>query len=348
MQEGILSIIFCYCSVFRSPLHLLFCILHPSRKKNAIAIGQSRKENTILNSSFLRGIIMENPRSARIRLLASMFIFGTISIVVRGAGLPSAVLALGRAVIGSIALILFSIIKGNRPDFAAIRKNLKWLIPSGTMLGLNWILLFESYNYASVATATLCYYMAPVFLVLVSPAIFKETLTVKKINCILIALLGMVLVSGITESGLKQTELKGILLGLGAAVLYASILVCNKCMGKVPSFDRVITQLIISIPAMIIYILLTGQLKGLTFTGSSVVWLLVAGIVHTGFAYVLLYGSLPQVSSHTAAILSYLDPMIAVIVSVLFLKEPLTVPAAVGAVLILGAAVVSEITPSRK
>lgn len=291
---------------------------------------------------------MDNTHTARIKLLISMFIFGTISIVVRGAGLPSAVMALGRAIIGSIALILFLLITGKRFDFRAVRGNLRWLIPSGMMLGLNWILLFEAYNYASVATATLCYYMAPVFLVLISPLVFKENLTVKKILCILAALLGMVFVSGVAESGLKGTDYRGILLGLGAAVLYTAVLVFNKRMGKVPSFDRVITQLIAAIPAMILYILLTGQMNGLTFTGSSIVWLLIAGVIHTGLAYVLLYASLPLVSSQTAAILSYLDPMTAVPVSALFLKEPLTLPVVIGAILILGAAIISEVSPKRK
>lgn len=284
----------------------------------------------------------QNSRYARLKILLAMLIFGTISIVVRGAGLPSAVLALARAVIGSSALILYSVLKNNKPDFKAIKTNLLWLIPSGIMLGLNWVLLFEAYNYVSVATATLCYYMQPVFLVLVSPLFFNEKLTIKKVLCIFIAMIGMVFVSGITESGADQTSINGILLGLGAAVLYASIIICNKLMDNLSPFDRVSTQLIFSIPAMLVYTTITKQFIGLTFTSSSIIWLLIAGIVHTGLAYVLMYGSIPFVSSQTAAILSYLDPIVAVIVSVIFLNEKMTFAAALGAILILGAAVISE------
>jgi len=291
---------------------------------------------------------MEKARTARIKILTAMFIFGTLSIVVRGAQLPSAVLALGRAVIGCIALLLYSALRGSKPDFADIRSNLKWLVPSGIMLGLNWILLFEAYNYATVATATLCYYMAPIFLVLISPLVFKEELTAKKLLCIFSAIAGMVLVSGVTENGLQGTNMRGVILGLGAAALYTAIIVFNKCMGEISPFDRVSTQLISAIPAMIIYILITGQLDGVVFTGRSIVWLFVAGIVHTGLAYVLMYGSISYVSSQTTAILSYLDPAVAVLVSILFLNEPLTVPVGMGAILILGAAIVSEVSPRKK
>lgn len=285
---------------------------------------------------------MDNARYAKVKILVSMFIFGTISIVVRGAALPSAVLALGRSIIGSLALILYSFLKGKAQDFCSIRKNIKYLIPSGIMLGLNWVLLFESYNYVSVATATLCYYMAPIFLVIASPFVFNENLTVKKLICIFLALIGMVFVSGVLNSKSNGANPKGIFLGVFAAILYASIIICNKRMTDLSSLDRVSTQLIFSIPALIIYILITNQFKGLFFSAGSLIWLLIAGIIHTGLAYVLMYGSLPYVSSQTAAILSYLDTIVAVIVSVLFFNEHLTLLVGIGAVLVLGAAIISE------
>lgn len=286
---------------------------------------------------------MKENQYARVKILISMILFGTMSIAVRSVGLPSAVLALLRAAIGGVAIIVFSALKGNRIDFGAIRKNFLLLLTSGVMLGFNWILLFEAYNYTSVATATLCYYLQPVILILVSPLLLKEKLTLKKSLCILVALCGMVLVSGVLEGGFSGDNRYGILLALGAAVLYAAIIICNKRMGPMSSFDRVASQLLLSVPAMLGYVLLNGQLRGIGFTVETALWVLVLGVLYTGVTYMLFYGSIPYVSSQTTAILSYVDPATAVLVSIIFFGEPMTFLMVLGAVLILGAACVSEL-----
>lgn len=286
---------------------------------------------------------MKDNNHARIKILISMLLFGTIGIAVRSVGMPSAVLALFRAAIGGVSIILFSKLKGNRIDFSAIRKNFLLLFLSGIMLGFNWILLFEAYNYTSVATATLCYYLQPVILILVSPVLLKEKLTPKKVLCTLLAMFGMVLVSGVFEGGFNGDNRYGILLALGAAVLYAAIIICNKRMGPMVSFDRVASQLLLAVPAMLVYVLINGQLRDISFTVGSAFGVLVLGVLYTGVTYMLFYGSLPYVSSQTAAILSYVDPATAVLVSVIFLGEPMTWLMVLGAVLILGAACVSEL-----
>ena len=272
-----------------------------------------------------------------------MLLFGTMSIAVRNVGLPSALLALLRAAIGGVAIIAFSTMKGHRIDLNAIRKNFLLLFLSGIMLGFNWILLFEAYRYTSVATATLCYYLQPVILILVSPVLLKEKLTLKKTLCVLVALCGMILVSGVLEGGFSGNNRYGILLSLGAAVLYAAIIICNKRMGPMSSYDRTASQLLLSVPAMLVYVLLNDQFRGIVLNGSTVLWVLVLGILYTGVTYVLFYGSIPYVSSQTTAILSYVDPATAVLVSVIFFGEPMTFLMALGAVLILGAACVSEL-----
>lgn len=284
---------------------------------------------------------MKESNYARIKILISMFLFGTISIAVRAVAMPSAVLALFRAAIGGVSIIAFSALKGNRIDFFAIRKNLPLLLLSGIMLAFNWILLFEAFNYTTVATATLCYYMQPVILILLSPVLLKEKLTLKKLLCTLLALFGMVLVSGVLEGGFSGSSRQGIILSLGAAVLYAAIIICNKRMGPMLSFDRVASQLLLSIPAVLLYVLINGQFNNLEFTALSVFGIIVLGVLYTGVTYMLFYGSLPCVSSQTAAILSYVDPVVSVLVSLIFFGEPMTLLMGLGAVLILGAACVA-------
>ena len=239
-------------------------------------------------------------------------------------------------------------VRGGRLNREAIRCKLRTLCLSGAALGINWILLFEAYNHTSVATATLCYYLAPMFVILASPLVVGERLTAKKMICVLAALLGMVFVSGVLESGGGSSDLKGVLLGLGAAVLYASVVLMNKQLGDVPAYDRTIVQLGSSAAVLLPYVLLTENIGALTFTPGTIGLLLVVGIVHTGIAYALYFGSLMQLKAQTAAILSYIDPVVAVLLSALVLREHMSLLSGLGAILVLGAAVVSELPSRRK
>ena len=135
--------------------------------------------------------------TARIYLILSMVIFGTIGIFRRYIPLPSGALAMLRGIVGASALLLIMFIIKKPPNIKKLKSNLLLLIISGALIGFNWIFLFESYNYTSVATATLCYYMAPVFVLIASPIFLKEKLTVKQIICSITAIIGIVLVSGV-------------------------------------------------------------------------------------------------------------------------------------------------------
>ena len=280
------------------------------------------------------------------KLTLSMIIFGTIGIFRRLIPLSSGLVAMSRGLIGVLFLLLVMRLRGDGMDRAAVRRKLPLLCLSGAAIGVNWILLFEAYNYTSVATATLCYYLAPMFVILASPLVLREKLTLRKLACVSAALLGMVFVSGVLEAS-GGAGLKGVLLGLGAAVLYASVVLMNKQLGDVPAYDRTIVQLSSSAAVLLPYVLLTENLGALTFTPGTIGLLLVVGIVHTGIAYALYFGSLMQLKAQTAAILSYIDPVVAVLLSALVLREHMSLLSGLGAVLVLGAAVISEL-PNRR
>ena len=276
-------------------------------------------------------------------LILSMSIFGTIGILRRYIPLSSSLVALVRGVIGSVFLLLVCLLTRRTLNKKAMKDNLLLLALSGAGIGFNWILLFEAYNYTSVATATLCYYLAPILVILASPVVLKEKLTRKKMLCTFTALIGMVLVSGIAEAGFSgMAELKGILFGLGAAVLYASVILMNKKMPGVPSYDKTIFQLGLASIALLPYVLLTENWSAVSLTPTALILLLIAGIIHTGIAYWLYFGSMDNLPSHTVALLSYIDPILAIFLSVLLLREPMSLSAGIGAVMILGATYISE------
>lgn len=287
---------------------------------------------------------MKENAAARAKLIAAMVIFGTIGIFRRYIPLPSAVIAMTRGFVGGLFLILVMALSRKKPDKAAIKQNLTLLILSGAAMGFNWILLFEAYNYTSVATATLCYYMQPIFLILASVPVLGEKLTGRKLLCVGLALAGMVLVSGVIGAGFSGSgEMKGIALGLGAAVLYAAVILLNKRLKPIPAYDKTIVQLLSAAVVLLPYTLLNGDLAASEFAPLTVGMLAVVCVIHTGVAYALYFGSMGALSAQTLAVFSYVDPVVAVLLSALLLHEDMTVLSAVGAALILGSALLSEL-----
>lgn len=287
--------------------------------------------------------------TAKLKLISSMFVFGTIGLFVRYIPLPSSVIACARGLIGMLFLLLVMALRHKKLDTAAIKRNALVLILSGAAIGINWILLFESYRFTTVATATLCYYLAPMFVLLASPFVLRERLTVRKLLCVLVSLLGMVFISGVLDSGISSIrELAGILLGLGAAVFYATVVLLNKKMINIAANDRTVMQLGIAALTVLPYILLTEDISALQTTPLAIGLLFVVGIVHTGIAYAMYFGSLKDLHAQTAAIFSYIDPIVAIILSALLLNEQMGWTGVVGAILILGSALVSELPERAK
>ena len=292
---------------------------------------------------------MEKETNAKASLILAMVIFGTIGIFRKYIPLPSGIVACARAILGVAFLLVFIKIKKIKMDREAIKKHLWILLVSGGFIGLNWVLLFESYRYTSVAVATLCYYMAPIFVMIVSPFLLKEKLTVKKVLCVIVALIGMVFVSGVLDGGISDvSEMKGILFGLGAAALYATVIMMNQKLREVPTYDKTIMQLGAAAVVLIPYILFVEDLSAVVLTPLIVFMLIIVGVVHTGIAYALYFGSMNGLKAQTVALFSYIDPIVAIILSAMFLKEPMTIYSAIGAVLVLGATMISELPEKRK
>lgn len=278
-----------------------------------------------------------------ISMIAVMALFGTIGIFRRYIPLPSGVVAMLRAAIGMLFLLLWMLVKRQRPQLAAIRKNLWPLLLSGVFLGFNWVLLFEAYKYTSVAVATLSYYMAPILLILLAPLFLGERLTLKKGICAVVAFVGMVLVSGVMQTGIGTAgELRGILLGLLAAALYAFIVLINKKLVGISATDKTVVQFAVSVVVLLPYVLLVEEVDMALVTPVVVLLMFLVGVLHTGLAYAVYFGAVGKLPAGTVALYSYIDPVLAVLLSALLLKEPLGVLGIVGAVLILGAAFVSE------
>lgn len=280
----------------------------------------------------------------KVSMILSMAIFGTIGIFVNYIGLPSGIIATFRGITGAVVILLVMLLTGRKVDLKTLKKKLPILLASGASIGFNWILLFEAYRFTGIPVATVCYYTAPIIVVIASTFIFKEKLRAKQIACVLIALVGVALVSGVFQS--DSSKITGVLCGLGAAVLYASVMIMNKFMGEVESYERTVIQL--ASAGLVVFPYAVFTMGDISFNPKSAILLVVVGVVHTGFAYLLYFGAIKKLKSQTVAILSYIDPATAIILSCIVFTQLPTAYEFIGVVLIMSAAVFSEIRKKEK
>ena len=280
--------------------------------------------------------VEKNDSKSLIMLIVSMTVFGTVGIFRRFIPLDSGALAAFRGFSGALFLVVFVKLRGGKIRHNISRKSLVWILCSGAIMGINWLLLFEAYNYTTVATATLCYYMEPTIVLLLSPLLFKEKLTLRKWICVVVSFVGMVLVSGVVEGGLPAfSDIKGILYGLGAACFYAGVVIINKKTPGIDQYEKTTLQLLAAAVTMIPYLLLKGGVSVSGMDGRAVIMLLIVGFIHTGVCYALYFGSMDGLKAQTIAITSYIDPVLALVLSAVVLHENLSQYGIIGAVMIL-------------
>ncbi len=290
---------------------------------------------------------MKKIMNAQNKLILSMTIFGTISLFVRNISVSSGELALYRAVLATLLIGVYIFVTKQKIRFSEIKKEVPLLIVSGIAIGINWILLFEAYKHTTVSVATLSYYFAPVIVTIVCPIFFREKLTMKQIICFAMSTLGLVFITGLGEAG-ENNGIIGILFGLGAALFYATAVLLNKFIKNVDGIHRTFLQFISAIVVLFPYVIMTSgiTLENLNYVG----WinLLVVGFFHTGVTYCMYFSSLKELPGQKTAILSYIDPLVAVLISVTVLGESMTLMQIIGGIMILGFTLLDSLTFKEK
>ena len=289
---------------------------------------------------------MNKSKFYTIEYIISMLIYGTCGIISKFVSVSSGFIVFSRAFIGSIIIILYLLIRRRKPNFIEIKKNLKWLIISGVCIGCNWICLFTSYNYVSVSVSSLCNYLAPALFIIVTIILFKEKISFLKILCVIIALIGIVLLSGIIGSN-NNVNYIGVILGVGAALFYLGLLVFNRFVKDIDPIEKTLIELITVAVVTAPYAFITFDYSASIFTLNNILLLLLLGIVHTGIAYILYLGSMNHLQSQSVAIFSYFEPVIAVLLSYFLLNEYLSILGWIGGGLILGSTFVYELLNER-
>ena len=279
---------------------------------------------------------MKRLMNPRLMMVTAMAVFGTLGLFVRHIPVTSGELALYRAVLAAALIGVFLLVTKQKIPFREIGREFSILLLSGAAMGFNWILLFEAYRYTTVSVATLSYYFAPVIVTVACPILFREKMTVRQWICFGMSTLGIVLITGLGDLSSGSSHLTGILFGLGAACLYAAVVLLNKFIKGVGGIHRTFLQFLAAIVVLIPYAALTSGVTLDRMDGVGWGCLLVVGLLHTGVTYCMYFSSLKELPGQKAAILSYIDPLVAVLVSVLILGEGMTAMQALGGTLILG------------
>lgn len=274
-----------------------------------------------------------------IKYFTALLLFGSNGIVASFISLSSYEIVLLRTFIGSLLLIAVFFITRNKLTFFKHKKSSLFLMLSSMAMGTSWMFLYEAYAQIGVSIASLCYYCGPVIVMALSPLLFREKLTAMKLIGFASVLVGIFLVNGNAFDG--SGNLWGIFCGLMSAVMYSAMVICNKKAEQIKGLENATLQLFVSFLTVFIFVLFKQGLV-IRLETADIIPMLILGLLNTGIGCYFYFSSIGNLPVQTVAVCGYIEPLSAVIFSVLFLKEVLLPLQILGAVLIIGGAILSE------
>ncbi|MBR3917994.1 MAG: EamA family transporter, partial [Clostridia bacterium] len=232
-------------------------------------------------------------------------------------------------------------ITGGKPTFHKHKKQLVFLAVSGIAMGASWMFLYEAYARIGVSIASLLYYCGPVIVMALSPLLFKEKITANKAVGFLAVIVGVILIN--TNSFNSKGDVFGIICGLLSAVMYAFMVICNKKARDIVGLENSTLQLTIAFLTVALFV---GLKQGYTMeiAPKSILPIFILGLLNTGVGCYLYFSSIGKLKVQTVAICGYLEPLSAVIFSVIFLKEIMLPLQVLGAVFVIGGAMFAELS----
>lgn len=278
-------------------------------------------------------------KKSYIKYLLSLFLFGSNGLVASRIALSSSEIVLLRTMFGTLLLLGIFVFSRKEFTFWKHKRQFAHLAVSGIATGLSWIFLYEAYNQIGVSTASLLYYCGPVIVMVLSPVLFKEHLTFVKVTGAFLVLIGIFLVNGHALQGGKLGF--GLILGTLSAVMYAIMIIFNKKATSITGLENSLIQLTISFLTVALFV---GLKQGYHIPVASSDWtpILILGLLNTGIGCYFYFSSIGSLPVQTVSTCGYLEPLSAVVFSVLFLNESMNLLQALGAILVIGGAIFSE------
>ncbi len=274
------------------------------------------------------------------KYLCALLLFGLNGIIASQIALSSYEIVFLRTMIGSILLIVLFLMGKGKFHFNENRRDAVFIILSGAAMGTSWIFLYEAYQQIGVSFASLLYYCGPVIVMILSPLFFREKLTGSKVSGFIIVLVGITLVNGKLAAG--EGNIFGLVCGAMSAVMYFFMVTLNKQAHKITGMENAVIQLTVSFLTVAVFVGVR-QAFVIHIPGGTWPWILVLGIINTGFGCYLYFSPLSKLPVQTVAVCGYLEPLSAVVFSSLLLGEKMTGMQIAGAVCIIGGAMVGEL-----
>lgn len=279
-------------------------------------------------------------KTAYFKYIFALLLFGSNGIVASFIDLSSYEIVLLRTLIGSLLLIAIFILTREKLTFYRYKRQLACLALSGVAMGASWVFLYEAYSRIGVSLASLTYYCGPIIVMMLSPILFKEKLTKTKIISFVAVLIGIFLVNGTAFNNDKNEC--GIFCGLMSALCYSFMVIFNKKAKNIIGLENSMLQLFISFVTVATFVFFK-QGYSIQIPQSSIIPILILGLINTGIGCYFYFSSIGRLPVQTVAICGYLEPLSAVVFSVLFLKEIMLPIQVIGAILIIGGSIAGEI-----
>ena len=278
------------------------------------------------------------------KYFAALLLFGFNGIVASFIDLSSYEIVLLRTFIGNVLLIALFFLTRNKLTFYQYKNDSLFLLLSGIAMGTSWMFLYEAYAQIGVSIASLCYYCGPVIVMALSPLLFREKLTASKLCGFAAVLIGIILVNGSAFNG--NGNLWGIFCGLMSAVMDAAMVICNKKAQRITGMENATLQLFVSFLTVFIFVLFKQGLTVHLHT-EDIIPVLILGLFNTGIGCYFYFSSIGKLPVQTVAVCGYLEPLSAVVFSVIVLHETMLPIRILGAALIIGGAVSSELVKRK-
>ncbi|MFZ2314898.1 MAG: EamA family transporter [Gammaproteobacteria bacterium] len=259
-------------------------------------------------------------------LILSMILWGTLGLFVLWSGMAAVDVAFYRCLIGALVMGCWMIKSKEKIE---IDKNFPVVALAGICLVLNWIFLFKSFQVSSITIGNMSYYLQPVILIILGIFFYNEKVSFKQWIFILLALCGVLLTMDLHQLNSPNVVL-GATFALFAALLYSFVTLLMKRV-NLSYFKVIFIQLSIGMLILLPFV----HFQPLSLV--AIVCLVVIGTVHTLLAYFLYYGAIKKTDLTKVAILSYLDPIVAIASDILFFNRQLDVYQIIGIFLTFGA-----------
>lgn len=279
------------------------------------------------------------------KYLFALLLFGSNGVVASFIELGSLQIVLLRTLIGSLLLVVLFFISGGKLTFYNHIKQFLILAVSGAAMGASWMFLYEAYSRIGVGIASLLYYCGPVIVMALSPLLFKEPLTIRKVLGFIAVCAGVFLING--DAFDSRGDILGIVCGLLSAVMYAFMVIFNKKAQDIAGIENSTLQLVIAFLTVAVFV---GLKQGcaMQITDASILPIFILGLLNTGIGCYFYFSSIGKLEIQTVAICGYLEPLSAVVFAALLLDEKMTIVQIAGATCIIGGAMIGELVKTKK